>query len=112
MNCKPGDLARIKKPYRDNDVMGLYVEVVRASIPGERICSREGVVTKHAENHLSGWVCEANSDGFPRLIADCALDPIRDQPGNEDFVVKARKTLPRPIPVPGPVTINTRGEPA
>jgi hypothetical protein len=40
------------------------------------------------------------------------LQPIRDQPGNEDFVTKARKTLPRAKPVTGPVTINARGEPA
>lgn len=42
--------------------------------------------------------------------ADRCLRPIRDQPGNEDWVTKARKTLPRPTPVPGPVTINARGE--
>jgi hypothetical protein len=30
--------------------------------------------------------------------------------GNEDFVTKARKTLPRAKPVTGPVTINARVE--
>jgi len=38
------------------------------------------------------------------------IRPIGDNPGNEHFVVEARKTLPRPTPVPGPVTINERGE--
>lgn len=110
MNCKPGDLARIKKPYRDNSVIDLYVEVVRASVPGGKIRARDGGITEHAENHLAGWICNASADSFPRLIADCALEPIRDQPGNEEFVVKARKTLPRAKPVTGPVTINVRGE--
>jgi hypothetical protein len=112
MNCKPGDLARIKKPYRDSTVIDLYVKVVRASAPMERIVAKNGSVTTHLETHLAGWLCEANKESFPRVIADCSLEPIRDQPGNESFVTKARKTLPRPTPVTGPVTINARGEPA
>ncbi|HQR98137.1 MULTISPECIES: hypothetical protein [unclassified Polaromonas] len=36
------------------------------------------------------------------------MRPIRDQPGNESFVVEARKKLPRTKDTPA--TINERGE--
>jgi hypothetical protein len=77
------------------------------------------------DNHQS-WVCESFmhspfdcplDDGRRRLtrfavIDDANLRPINDAPGDETFVTKARKTLPRAKPVTGPVTINARGEPA
>jgi len=45
-----------------------------------------------------------------RHIQEQHLRPLPGGEGNEDFVVKARKTLPRAKPVTGPVTINSRGE--
>jgi hypothetical protein len=92
MNCKPGDLAVIvRAQYPEN--LGLFVTVVR---PHPR--------QKH------GWMVEGSGPGDWCLDED--LRPIRDNPGNEQFVIEARKTLPRPTPVTGPVTINERGEPA
>jgi len=72
----------------------------------------------------SSWVCESLMHspfdcpligGGSRLnrfavIDDANLHPISDNPGNEDFVVESRKTLPRAKPVTGPVTIDNRGE--
>lgn len=64
------------------------------------------------------WVVEPPMPGgtiFYRgnaYAAECVfarvLAPIRDQPGNESFVVEARKKLPRTKDTPA--TINERGE--
>jgi len=101
MNCKPGDLAVIVRGSN----LGRMVEVRHQSIYGE------------------GWWLVAvvgapviGSLGLSKRllsfgsIEDARLRPIRNEPGNEDFVVKARKTLPRAKPVTGPVTIDSRGE--
>lgn len=47
--------------------------------------------------------------GVSNCIPDANLRPIRDQPGNEQFVVEARKSLPRPATAKGD-TITERGE--
>ena len=94
MNCKPGDLAVIVNTAAWNQkYLGRFVRIIKAgpTLPFGP--------TWEVENLPGGLYCE-----------DSALRPIRDQPGNESFVTKARKTLPRAKPVTGPVTINERGE--
>ncbi len=96
MNCKPGDLA-----------------IVVDGAP-KRNLGRIVRVTTTFPNYPSIWNYEGNlvaSDGSkcPGVSDDC-LKRLPGGDGNEDFVVKARKTLPRAKPVTGPVTINERGE--
>jgi len=104
MNCKKGDLARIVKPFTNPLLLDLYVTCVRQSFPGEIVISKNGSGTEHKEAHLAGWLCDASHGDFPRLIADCALRPIRDNPGNEHWVTEARNKLK------GKTEITERGE--
>lgn len=112
MNIKPDDkLAYIVAPFHENGV-GHFVAVVRPAAEHE-IFERTHFITTHPS-----WVCRgAVPDDMGTVltilvIADECLRPLRGGEGNESFVVKARKTLPRKKPVTGPVTINARGEPA
>ncbi len=95
MNCVKGDIARYVG--NDKDIYGYLVKCIGR---------RDGAT-------LAGWIVEPPLP-VPRggWVADKVLKPIRDNPGDEDFVIKARKSLPRAKPVTGPVTINERGEPA
>jgi hypothetical protein len=99
MNCKPGDLA-----------------LIVSGIPIDNIGKIIKVISVSERWYGHAWTYEGSiyAAHFPGVradaVADCCLRPIRDQPGNEDFVTKARKTLPRAKPVTGPVTINARGE--
>lgn len=103
LNCRAGDLA----------------VVYRASCEAERSWIGTIIRVTHIEGRSDdGSLCWAYEG--PRLmharwgectgVADDMLHPIRDQPGNEQFVVESRKSLPRKKPVTGPVTIDVRGE--
>jgi len=121
MNCKPGTIGYINKNSRAKENIGAFVEVIRPYVDGEIL---PGHITPYDDEGVFGWVVKSmgagllvtNRGGNYRAqyaaYRDKAITPFRDAPGNEDFVVKARKTLPRAKPVTGPVTINTRGEPA
>ncbi len=110
----PGVLAITKNMLRTAS-NGKLVKLIRPYAAGE-ILPNHG----HAyETKGLGWVVESlgspfhtDFDGLQivRVIASHCLHPIGDNPGNEDFVTKARKTLPRAKPVTGPVTIDSRGE--
>lgn len=103
---------------------GLIVEIQGPGNYGAHyrsVCGHGFVVGKHSE--LPAWPVRIRGTpqqhylhpGYSFLelsVCDVSLRPIRDQPGNEHWVTEARKTIPRPIPVTGPVTINHRGEPA
>ena len=106
MNCKPGDSAVVVRSYAGN--YGHFVTCVRLATKEDFLAMGYGPASSPA------WITNEtlrNSAGrFCCYVYDDQIRPIRDQPGNEEFVVKARKTLPRPIPVPGPVTIDERGE--
>ena len=121
MNIKQAPcMARIVAP--GNRYNQWLVQVMREAPQGTLVLP-DGYPALSDAGHPS-WVCESFMhspfncplmDGRRRLtrfavIDDANLRPIEDKPGNESFVVKARKTLPRPTPVPGPVTINERGE--
>jgi len=107
MNCKPGDVARIVSTgvgfsgETFHKAKNRFITVVSIDKT-----TRAGPCWKYEEEPI------CSDDGKTHAISwpDAWLQPIRDQPGNEDWVTKARKTLPRPTPVPGPVTINERGE--
>jgi len=95
MNCKPGDLAvvvRTGRAYRH--FLGRVVTVKRA-----------------CRVFPESWDCDPPFivDGLEASVRDSGLRPIRDQPGNEQFVVEARKSLPRPATAKGD-TIDVRGE--
>jgi len=98
MNCKPGDLVILLRA--ENPAMKKYVGTIR-------------IVVRGSDNRPGAWYLEPPVYGGNGLLAswyDENLKPIRDQPGNEQFVVESRKSLPRKKPVTGPVTINERGE--
>ena len=109
MNCKPGEMAWITKSAAGN--YGRMVEVVgpvQSILPGDLAYPGEG--------HM--WHCKSSEPlyctfGIPSTefaFPDIRLRPFRDNPGNEDFVTKARLSLPRAKPAVGPVTITERGE--
>ena len=116
MNIKPDDKLAI---WISRDVI---VEVLHMAAMGEVDTSIDG--TRFSVTSQSpSWKVRmlgapqpsivAGSHGFlfqERCVRDSMLRPIRDQPGNEKFVVEARKTLERAKPVTGPVTIDNRGE--
>jgi hypothetical protein len=112
MNIKPDDkLAYIVAPFVEGGRRH-FVTIER------RAADHETFGNCHFFTTYPSWVCHGavpDDEGkilTTLVIADVCLRPIRDQPGNEDFVVKARNTLPRAKPVTGPVTINERGEAA
>ena len=125
MNCKPGDLARAIGGPTTPEMNNLFVVVERQAYAGESHSpgtqfnpTESGVhwVIRHAV--LGEKLPARTSDGVLRWVerrgyASRLLRPINgDNPGNEHWVTEARKSIPRPIPVTGPVTIDHRGEPA
>lgn len=88
LNCKPGDLAVIigGLPEMSHNI--------------GRVVTIEYWVDDHYE-----WQTDARDRGFILCVDDRHLRPIRDQPGNENFVTEARKQL-----TGGKTEINARGE--
>jgi len=123
MNCVKGDLARILKPTSGAPcgLVDLFVSVVGPTSP----VNGEHTHSDGSRSKTGGAQWEIKFSHPQPLMADGErvfvtsyvmwdhrLRPIRDNPGNESFVTEARKSIPRPIPVTGPVTIDSRGEPA
>jgi len=122
MNIKPGTIGRINRNARRLENVGIFIEVIRPYVCGEHL---PGHPTAHFERGEAVWVVRAiggsilveTTGGFTycakvQAVREVAITPFGDQPGNEHFVIEARKSLPPPVPVTGPVTINERGEPA
>ena len=112
MNCKKDDIAFVHPTFEKamalQDKIVKVIEYVR--VPGVLNLGPDWWLCEcsvwFGENHCS----PREIQGKRLEIPDSWLRPISASPGNEDFVVKARKTLPRAKPVTGPVTINERGE--
>lgn len=95
LNCKPGDLARIKAPFmRFRD---LIVTVERAAIFGEYVRAKNGDRSFWGGESRAAWVCNANNSAFPCVIADECLSPIRDQ--GDDAQDESLSWLPVPSTV-------------
>ena len=94
MNCKPGDLAIVVK--------GLSPDEKRAVGHICTIVRRED----HPVTDAPGWLIDPviRANGFD-CVLDAWLRPIRDNPGNEQFVTEASKSLPRTG-----IRITERGE--
>lgn len=116
MNIQPNDkVAYIVAPFVENG-RGHFVTIERLAKDYETFGNYCYFTT------YPSWVChgavpnDVGDINKTLVIADECLRPLRPKEGeqsqNEDWVTKARKTLPRPTPVTGPVTINERGEPA
>lgn len=86
MNCKPGDLAVIVRPYKIIEEIGRPVRVVRLGIDGELGTSRDGCPTSNIGPGGPGWLCEANDSGYPCFIGDAFLRPIRGQDGEDEIL--------------------------
>ena len=107
MNCKPGDLAVIVKSEAGN--LDKFVSCIR-------LASIDDLLAAYFRDDVGPvWVIDRvlplSNGRSAALCADSGLRPIRDQPGNEQFVVEARKSLPRskPATTKGD-TITERGE--
>lgn len=91
MNCKKGDLAVV---VRDGGIKELLGRVVRLTVLSART--------------PTCWNYEGEPVRIPggavTAIADSCLRPIRDNPGNEQFVTEARNKLK------GKTEITERGE--
>jgi len=120
MNIKPGTIGRINRNARRAENVGIFIEVIRPFVSGEQL---PGHPSAHREFDEAAWVVRTLGSSIlvqttggatyyakVHAVREIAITPFGDNPGNEDFVIKARKTLPPPIPVTGPVTINERGE--
>lgn len=80
MNCKPGDLAVIKRPWRKDEDIGRMVSVIRLGAEGEDVRMRNGGFSTCAGPLKSaGWLVDANHHEFPCFVADECLRPIRPQ---------------------------------
>lgn len=99
-NCKAGELAMIIDAVSQRQHIGKIVRVVRWAD-----YLRDAWITDPPLFFENGRLGEIE-------WYDAHLKPLPGGEGDESFVVKARKTLPRPTPVTGPVTIDHRGEPA
>ena len=77
MNCKPGDLARIVRPYQDYQEIGKYVSIIRAGKPDEITKTRGGDTAVNSGPLGSGWLVDASGSEYPCFIADVCLRPIR-----------------------------------
>lgn len=114
MNCKPGDLAVIVFALT-GESLGILVEVLHrwegGSHNGQRFANDAPawVVKSLGRNLVSVDSRGRRHEHSSRPVADVCLRPIRDQPDNEQFVVEARKSLPRPATAKGD-TIDARGE--
>ncbi len=98
-NCKAGELALIVNALSERQHIGKIVRVLR-----------------WFDSKMDAWQTDPplffEGCGLEIAWYDAHLKPLPGGEGNEDFVVNARKTLPRAKSVTGPVTINARGEPA
>lgn len=92
MNCKPGDLAYIVRPWtRDQDI-GRPVTVLRRAVAGQVVEMRGGGIAKaEGPGDHAAWLCEASGAGFPCFIADVCLRPFRDQDGEDETLTWAGK---------------------
>jgi len=108
MNCKPGDLAIVINSCAGNE--GRIVRCIRLTEYSGQTLPDGG------RENCAVWEIDKPLPDFLGLyglyIGDYQLRPLRGLPGNEHFVTQSRKSLPRPTPVTGPVTINHRWEPA
>lgn len=91
MNCKPGDLAVIVRPWSREQDIGRPVTVVRMGAPGSTVQMRGGLFsTAVGPLKSQSWLCDASGPGFPCFIADECLRPIRDQAGEDESLQWAR----------------------
>ena len=102
LNCKAGDLAVVVRGVN----LGRIVDVQRQSVYGEGWW-----LVKVVGAPVIGSLGSSKRLMSIGSIEDSRLKPIRDQPGNEQFVVEARKSLSRskPATTKGD-TITERGE--
>lgn len=115
LNCKPGDLAVVvRSDFPQN--LGKYVTVVcLANQEDYDMPLDSGDWDCQPRSAMWGWdnaeKTQASIGDDVMGINDAELRPIRDQPGNEQFVVEARKSLPRSKPATAKGdTIDARGE--
>jgi hypothetical protein len=103
MNCKPGTIGLVNRKARHVENIGVLVEVVRLYAVNE-VLPGHGAPYPGDRDH--GWVCRAIGREFvvPCLgggsfnaefhcVRDIAITPFKEGEGNEEFVVKARKSL-------------------
>jgi len=101
MNCKPGDLAVLVRSCAGNE--GAIVECRR--FLGYVGNGWVGEDYWEIDRSLPGKFLNSGMPSEPAPLArDSAMRPIRDNPGNEQFVVEARNKLK------GKTEINERGE--
>ena len=98
MNCKPGDLARVVRPYLDESLLDRFVEVQRLATDGETLRTRGGEFCENTGPGGPGWIVDGNGDQFPLFIGDEFLRPIRDVDGADETLAWAGK--PQAIDVP------------
>lgn len=112
---KPGCLAIIAMAARNPENRGALVECVSLYRAGEILPGHTGEFLKRPTPQ---WVVRGigrkllvDFDGWQdfTVARESVLRPLGDQPGNESFVVEARKSLPRSKHVKGD-TIDARGE--
>lgn len=107
MNCKPGDLAVVIESSTGDSVGKILTCVRLSGRPG--LHNLDGTFDAGPVWETSDFTPDPVT-GIPHNYwMDSALRPIRDQPGNEQFVVEARKSLPRPATAKGD-TITERGD--
>lgn len=94
MNCKPGDLAVIKRGFGRSDLVGLPVTVVREAYPGEEAQAKHDFGSINKNGYGVVWYCDGPGAHLPRVIADRCLRPIRPQP--DDAVDETLTWLPVP----------------
>lgn len=81
MNCKPGDLAVMKRPWLNDEDIGRVVSVIRLGSKGERVTMRNGGFSSFDSPLKSAaWLVDAHHHEFPCFVADECLRPIRPQP--------------------------------
>ena len=91
MNCKQGDLAIIVRSLAGNEG-----KIVRCLRPATK-----GYYTFHGPRWRIDRILPDDFGGTIQSVADCALRPIRDQPGTDEMVRIAglpRARQPAPIP--------------
>jgi hypothetical protein len=98
MNCKPGDLAVVIAARHTPQLIGALVRVLRLATPGETISrcffGQSWVQVCTGE---SSWLVEKDDQQW--FHRDCALRPIRDQPGQDETLTWA--------PVPATPEVRT-----
>ncbi len=89
MNCKPGDLAVIVRPWASTKDIGRPVTVIRPMSPGEYAVTRNGRKTLASGDFGPIWLCDAHTPEFPCAIADDCLRPIRGLPDHQEDAIPA-----------------------